>query len=275
MLVEPLNELGHPGIEKRKSLPVPEPYEVLPAGLDRSKMPKALAIIMDGNGRWARERSKPRVHGHRMGADSVRSITREAARLDIKELTFYAFSTENWSRPFYEVKLLMKLLKDYLVNERQEILENNIVFRAIGQLDRLPKDVYAEYAKTRELSAANTGMVMRLALSYGARHEIFEAAKAMAKFARHDPKAYATLAPNDFRRFLYDPEMLDPDLLIRTSNESRLSNFLLWHLSYSEIYITKTHWPDFREAALHQALHAYAKRERRYGGLLERSATQG
>lgn len=234
---------------------------------DLERLPGSVAIIMDGNGRWAEERHKSRVSGHRVGAESVRVITRACARIGIEELTLYAFSTENWSRPRREVAALMRLLKKYLVDERREIMDNGIVFRAIGQLDRLPADVRRQYEKTRDMSADNGGMVLRLALSYGARQEIFDAARRMADLAREDPAAYAALEPEDFRRFLYDPEMRDPDLLIRTSYERRISNFLLWQLSYTEIYITRTHWPDFREDELRAAFRDYAARDRRFGNI--------
>jgi undecaprenyl diphosphate synthase len=240
----------------------PEPF-------DKNKAPESIAIIMDGNGRWAGERELARAQGHRAGAESVRTITQECARLGVKELTLYAFSTENWRRPEGEIALLMELLKEFLIGERSEIMTNDIVFRAIGQLDRLPPDVLTEYEATRDMSARNQGMILRLALSYGSRLEIFEAAKKLVEVAKHDPERYQSLESNDFRQFLYDPDMRDPDLLIRTSFERRISNFLLWQISYSEIYITKTHWPDFRVAQLHEALADFAGRERRFGGLID------
>lgn len=233
------------------------------------KRPEAIAIIMDGNGRWARERGKTRSRGHSEGAESVRAVTRECARLGLRELTLYAFSTENWSRPRHETGFLMTLLKRFLVKERAEIMDNGIVFRAIGQLDQLPADVRREYETTRDMSADNGGMILRLALSYGSRQEIFQAARAMAALAASDPEAYAALGPDDFRRFLHDPEMRDPDLLIRTSNERRLSNFLLWQLSYTELHVTPVHWPDFREPELHAAIVDFAGRQRRFGGLID------
>lgn len=235
--------------------------------LERARLPQSLAIIMDGNGRWAEERQSRRAVGHRIGAESVRTITRECARLGLKELTLYAFSTENWQRPKYEIVLLMKLLKRFLIHERKEIMENGIVFRAIGQLDRLPADVLREYERTRDMSADNPGMILRLALSYGARQEILDAAKKMAALIKDHPEQAAQLKADDFRQFLYDPEMRDPDLLIRSSYERRVSNFLLWQISYTELYITKTHWPDFRVAELHEAFRDYAGRHRRFGGL--------
>ncbi len=229
------------------------------------KLPDSIAIIMDGNGRWAQERGQPRAKGHEVGAESVRAVTRECARLGLKELTLYAFSTENWKRPVEEVGLLMQLLERYLVQERSEIMENGIVFRAVGELDRLPPRVHAEYEKTRDMSAKNGGMVLRLALSYGSRLELLKAVKKIAALPAAEIDA---LGEDDVRRFLYDPEMRDPDLLVRTAGEQRLSNFFLWQASYAELYFTKTLWPDFREEALHEAFRAYGERVRRFGGLV-------
>jgi undecaprenyl diphosphate synthase len=229
------------------------------------KLPDSLAIIMDGNGRWAEERGFPRAKGHEVGAESVRAITRECAKLKLKELTLYAFSTENWKRPVTEVGLLMELLERYLVQERSEIMENGIVFRAVGELDRLPPKVRAEYEETREMSAKNGGMVLRLALSYGSRLELLKAAQKIASLPESERDA---LGEEDLKRFFYDPSMRDPDLLVRTAGEQRLSNFLLWQASYSELYFTKTLWPDFREPALHEAFGAYSERVRRFGGLV-------
>jgi undecaprenyl diphosphate synthase len=229
------------------------------------KLPDAIAIIMDGNGRWAQDRDLPRAKGHEVGAESVRAVTRECARLGLKELTLYAFSTENWKRPVDEVGLLMQLLERYLVQERAEIMENGIVFRAVGELDRLPPRVSDEYEKTRDMSAKNGGMVLRLALSYGSRLELLKAAQ---KIAALPVDEIAKLGEDDLRRFFYDSSMRDPDLLVRTAGEQRLSNFFLWQASYSELYFTKTLWPDFREAALHEAFRAYGERVRRFGGLV-------
>ena len=235
-------------------------------GSEEGPLPRAVAIIMDGNGRWARERGEPRLRGHEVGAESVRAITRACARLGVEELTLYAFSTENWRRTPDEVEGLMGLLERYLVEERAEIMENGLRFRAIGELDRLPDRVLQEYERTRAMSEGNQGMVLRLALSYGGRRELLRAAQAVARLAvREGLDAALALDEDDLRRFLYDPEMRDPDLLIRTAGEQRLSNFLLWQLSYAEIYVTETMWPEFREAALGEALRAFARRERRFG----------
>jgi len=229
-------------------------------------LPESVAIIMDGNGRWAQERGEPRFHGHEVGAESVRAVTRECARLGIKELTLYAFSTENWRRSDEEVALLMALLSRFLVQERDEIMDNGIVFRAVGELDRLPPSVREEYERTREMSADNGGMILRLALSYGSRRELLRAAQGVARLAlEQGMDAVEALEEDDLRRFLYDPSMRDPDLLIRTAGEMRLSNFLLWQISYAELYVADCCWPEFREEQLHTALRSYAARERRYG----------
>lgn len=242
------------------SLPGPESFP---------RLPRALAVIMDGNGRWAEERGLPRWRGHEVGAESVRAITRECARLGISELTLYAFSTENWRRPPEEVRLLMELLERYLVGERREIMDNGIVFRAMGELERLPASVRREYEATRDMSAGNGGMVLRLALSYGARRELLHAARGVARLAlERGMAAVEALEEDDLRRFLYDPTMLDPDLLIRTAGEMRLSNFLLWQVSYAELHVAEETWPAFREPELHAALRAYAGRVRRFGDVV-------
>ncbi len=231
------------------------------------RLPEAIAIIMDGNGRWAELQGQPHLRGHEVGAESVRSITRECARLGVKELTLYAFSTENWRRSADEVSGLMQLLLRYLIEERDEIMDNQIRFRAIGELDRLPDSVRQEYETTRAMSEHNTGMVLRLALSYGARRELLRAAQQVARLALEEGlDAALELDEDDLRRYLYDPEMRDPDLLIRTASEMRVSNFLLWQISYSEFYVSDVLWPEFREEQLHTALRAYAARERRFGG---------
>ena len=243
-----------------------DPTPERPTRADFGHLPRAVAIIMDGNGRWAEAQGLPTLRGHERGAESVRAVTREAARLGIEELTLYAFSTENWRRSQDEVTGLMELLRRYLVEERAEIMENGIRFRAIGELDRLPDEIQAEFATTRDLSAANTGMVLRLALSYGGRRELLRAAQAVARLALEEGlERVMDLEEDDLRRFLYDPDMADPDLLVRTAGEMRVSNFLLWQISYAEFVASDVLWPDFREEALHAALRAYAARERRFG----------
>lgn len=230
-------------------------------------VPRHVAMIMDGNGRWACRQGLPRHRGHAEGAESVRVIVRECARLGVEQLTLYAFSTENWRRPTTEVRFLMELLRKFLIAELPEIMENRICLRAIGRLEELPDRVRKQLQKTIDASAGNTGMVLRLALNYGGRQEIMDAAARIAEAARKGEVDPRKLTESEWRRYLYDPEMTDPDLLIRTGGESRVSNFLLWEMSYTEFCFTGTCWPEFREAQLRQAFADYASRERRFGGL--------
>jgi undecaprenyl diphosphate synthase len=228
-----------------------------------SPVPNHVAIIMDGNGRWAAQRHLPRVEGHRAGIASVRDVVESSARLGIGVLTLYAFSIENWKRPRAEVNTLMTLLKRYIRLELSTLNANNIRFRVIGRPEELSIDVQDELAIGVRQTAGNTGMLFNIALNYGGRAEIVDAARrAMA----------AGLAPEDldeqrFGGFLYTAGQPDPDLLIRTSGEMRVSNFLLWQIAYSEIWVTETLWPDFRRRDLLQAVLAYQKRDRRYGGI--------
>ena len=229
--------------------------------------PRHIAIIMDGNGRWARQRGKPRAAGHRAGAGRVREITTECARLGLDQLTLYAFSKENWTRPKTEVSALMRLLSRYLVQERPTLMKNNIRFRAIGSVEDLPKGPLAEIRKTEQISAGNTGMTFGVALSYGGRDEIVHAAKSLAEEARSGRLDPASITEELFATRLYTAGMPDPDLLIRTAGEMRVSNFLLWQISYAELYVTDVLWPDFGAEELHKAIQAYARRERRFGGV--------
>ena len=232
-----------------------------------AETPRHIAIIMDGNGRWAEARGLPRRAGHEEGAVSVREVTRECARLGVGYLTLYAFSRENWKRPKAEVAFLMRLLKRYLVAERREILDNGIRFAATGRLAELPADVQAEIARTRELSAKSGGMTLCLALNYGGRTEIVDAARAFARAVAEGRARVDDLTEESFHGYLYQPGMPDPDLLIRTAGEMRLSNFLLWESSYAELYVTPVCWPEFRRAELHEAIRTYGGRVRRYGGI--------
>ncbi len=229
------------------------------------KVPQHVAIVMDGNGRWAEGRGWPRVRGHEEGAESVREITRACREAGVKALTLYSFSTENWKRPEDEVGALMGLLARYLVQERREILDNGVRLNAIGQLERLPLAVRAALKELMHASRDNKGMVLTLALSYGSRSEIVEAAKALAKKA-----ASGRLRPDQIDEAAFAAELQtaglpDPDLLIRTSGELRLSNFMLWQLAYAELYVTDTLWPDFRRPQLAEAFEVFGKRERRFG----------
>jgi undecaprenyl diphosphate synthase len=234
------------------------------------KIPRHVALIMDGNGRWAHERGLPRIEGHREGAQSVRAVLRAAANAGIEFLTVYAFSTENWKRPPQEVDGLMKLLIQSLDTYEQELHENRIRLRVMGQFERLPLPVRKRLRKTMDATADYAGHTFIVALSYGSRMEITDAVRRIAEQA-----AAGTLPPNQISEqtvadHLYLPDVPDPELMIRTSGEMRLSNFLLWQLSYAEFYITEKYWPDFREEDFFLALKAFNRRDRRYGGVRER-----
>jgi undecaprenyl diphosphate synthase len=236
-------------------------------GVDPERLPRHVAVIMDGNGRWAQRRGRARIWGHRAGVASVRAVATECARLGIERLTLYAFSQENWKRPPREVALLWKLLRQFLVRERDEILANEMRFEAVGRLDGLPDFVRRELDETTRLSARQPGMVLCLALNYGGRAEIVDAARALAEKARRGELDPAKIDEAVFARHLYAPRAPDPDLLVRTAGEIRVSNFLLWQISYAEFHVTPLCWPEFRESALHEALRDYARRDRRFGAL--------
>lgn len=230
-----------------------------------STSPRHVAIIMDGNGRWAQSRGVPRAKGHEAGADSVRAVVRECRKRGVEALTLYSFSTENWKRPPDEVSALMSLLKTYVLQERLELMDQGIKVRVIGQMSRLPLFVRKPLGVLCKDSATNSGMVLNLALSYGSRAEIVSVVRQVARDAvdgKLDPDAITEQAVTDR---LYTAGLPDPDLLIRTSGELRLSNFLLWQLAYTEIYVTDTYWPDFREPQLEEAFKDFAGRRRRFG----------
>ena len=227
------------------------------------RLPEHIAVIMDGNGRWAAQRHLPRVEGHRAGIESVREVVEGSARLGIKVLTLYAFSVENWKRPASEVSTLMMLLKRYLRLELSTLLRNNIRFRVIGRAADLAPDIRDELAASEAKTAGSTGMLFNIALNYGGRAEIVEAARRLLE-AGIQPEE---LDEHRFAGFLYTAGQPDPDLLIRTSGEMRVSNFLLWQIAYAEIWVTDTLWPDFRKQHLLEAVLAYQKRDRRYGGI--------
>jgi undecaprenyl diphosphate synthase len=237
--------------------------EALARQVTFDRLPRHVAIIMDGNGRWAGQRHLPRVEGHRAGIDAVRDVVETSARLGLEVLTLYAFSVENWKRPATEVSTLMMLLKRYLRSELSTLLRNNIRFKVIGRPEALSPDVLSELSDAERKTAANTGMLFNIALNYGGRSEIVDAVRrALA----------AGLEPQDvdeerFSGLLYTAGQPDPDLLIRTSGEMRVSNFLLWQIAYAEIWVTDTLWPDFRCRHLLEAVLAYQKRDRRYGGI--------
>ena len=237
--------------------------EVMARQVDFARLPSHIAVIMDGNGRWAAQRHLPRAEGHRAGIDAVRDAVEMSARLGVQVLTLYAFSVENWKRPESEVSVLMELLKRYLRLELDTLTRNDIRFRVIGREEELPPDVREELAAGQRKTADNAGMLFNIALNYGGRAEIVAAAR-RALAAGLDPE---DLDEDRFGTLLYTAGQPDPDLLIRTSGELRVSNFLLWQIAYAEIWVTDTLWPDFRARHLLEAILAYQKRERRYGGI--------
>ena len=239
------------------------PEEALARQVNFDRLPQHVAVIMDGNGRWAAQRHLPRVEGHRAGIESVRDIVESSARLGIGVLTLYAFSVENWKRPATEVSTLMSLLKRYLRLELSTLLRNNIRFQVIGRTEDLASDIRSELTAAEDKTGANTGMQFNIALNYGGRAEIVEAVK---KMMAAGVRAEELDEPR-FSEFLYTAGQPDPDLLMRTSGEMRISNFLLWQIAYAEIWVTDTLWPDFRKRDLLEAILAYQKRDRRYGGI--------
>lgn len=229
------------------------------------KLPRHLAVIMDGNGRWAKERMLRRIVGHQKGVETVRTVVEESSRLGIRYLTLFAFSSENWLRPKTEVRALMSLLKRYVKTEISRMMQNNIRFNVIGNRDDLPADVNLELDAAMAKTAGNTGMTLTLALSYGGRQEIVRAASLMAADIAAGRIAPAAADEAVFSGYLYSAGMPEPDFLIRTSGEMRISNFLLWQLAYTELYFTDVNWPDFDTSELHKALSDYQARERRFG----------
>lgn len=230
--------------------------------IDRNKLPAHIAIIMDGNGRWAEKKNLDRISGHREGMKSVRSVVKAAKDLGISHVTLYAFSAQNWQRPKTEVDALMELLKQYLLKECGKLIENGVRLRAIGRLHELPRDVYEVLMDTIEKTEACREITLTLALSYGGREEIIDAVK---KIVTDRGSALGNIDQTSFSRFLYTSDIPEPDLLIRTSGEMRLSNFMLWQIAYTEIYVTRTLWPNFRRRHLIKAILNYQKRERRFG----------
>ena len=244
-------------------IPAGGPEEELARQVTQERLPRHVAIIMDGNGRWAGQRHLPRVEGHRAGIDAVRDVVETSARLGLEVLTLYAFSVENWKRPAAEVSTLMMLLKRYLRSELTTLLKNNIRFHVIGRTEALSPDVLEELRDAERKTASNTGMLFNIALNYGGRSEIVDAAR-RAMASGLDPQ---DLDEQAFASFLYTAGQPDPDLLIRTSGEMRVSNFLLWQIAYAEIWVTDTLWPDFRCRHLLEGVLAYQKRDRRFGGI--------
>ncbi|HMO14233.1 MAG TPA: isoprenyl transferase [Pirellulaceae bacterium] len=233
------------------------------------KRPKHIAVIMDGNGRWALQQQLPRIKGHQQGAVRVREVTEECARLKIGQLTLYCLSSENWKRPQNELDFLMLLLQQYLIQERGTLLDNNIRLKVIGSRERLPENVLKEMDRTVEMTDGNTGTCLCLAINYGGRSEIVEAVREIARKVQSGQIQPQQIDENLVSNHLYTAGMPDPDLLIRTAGEMRLSNYLLWQISYSELWITDRCWPEFGTSQLRQAIKDYSQRVRRFGGLAQ------
>jgi len=234
-------------------------------GITPDRMPRHIAIIMDGNGRWAKKKGLPRVDGHRRGGKTVEKIAQCCVDFGIESLTLYSFSIENWKRPKVEVNALMYLYTQYLIEIRSTLMKNNVKLIHLGRLAGLPASVQNELRKTMEITDANTGMILALALNYSGRAEIIDATQKIAKEYKNGKLLLKDINEQCVNRHLYTAGLAEPDLLIRTANEMRISNFLLWQISYSEFYVTKTLWPDFKKSSLEKAILAYAKRIRRFG----------
>ncbi len=241
--------------------------ETLLDKIDLKRLPRHVAVIMDGNGRWARARNLPRVEGHRSGIASVREIVETAARLELQVITLYAFSVENWKRPRYEVATLMMLLKEYLRKELATLMDNNIRFTPIGRIEGLDPSVQRELRYAQEKTAGNTGLLFQIALNYGGRAEIVDTVNRIMATLREKDMSDALIDESFFADHLYTANVADPDLLIRTSGELRVSNFLLWQIAYAEIHVTKVLWPDFRRRHLFEAIIDFQARDRRYGAV--------
>ncbi len=241
------------------------PVRDLLKALDRDKLPQHVAVIMDGNGRWAAQKSLSRIQGHREGVKAVRDTVKTCRELNIPFVTLYAFSKENWDRPMEEVRALMDLLKSYLIIEERTLIKNNIRLQAIGDLSDLPPPVLSVLQTMIDRTRKNSAMVLNLALSYGGRTEILRAMNKLFRTREKSGNGLREIEEQEFSRYLYTAGMPDPDLLIRTSGEYRLSNFMLWQMAYTELYVTDTLWPDFRKRDLLEAILDYQRRERRFG----------
>ncbi len=235
--------------------------------IDLNKVPTHIAIIMDGNGRWAKSKFLPRTAGHKAGVETIRKVLKECQRLGVKHLTLYAFSTENWKRPKLEVDTLMNLLSTYLKKEVRELHKNNVKISTIGDIDKLPKSCIDELERAYELTKFNTGVNLNLALNYGARYDIKNAVIDIVKDTKCGKLDIEDINEDTITNYLSTKSIKEPDLIIRTSGEQRLSNFLLWEAAYSEFYFTDIHWPDFNEEQLQKAIYIYQNRDRRFGGL--------
>lgn len=247
---------------------LPIPVDSL-ADLPAERLPRHVAIIMDGNGRWAQRQNLPRIEGHRRGVASVRRTVEEAARLHLEQLTLYCLSSENWKRPQHELDFLMHLLEQYMIEERSTIMRQNVIVSVIGRRDGIPQQTLNEMDKTVEMSAANSGTRLCLAINYGGRGEIVDAVRRIAAEAKSGQLDPQTIDEQTIASHLYSAGMSDPDLLIRTAGEMRVSNFLLWQISYAELWVTDRCWPEFEIADFHQAIRDFAARDRRFGGLSE------
>jgi undecaprenyl diphosphate synthase len=245
----------------------PTTASVAALGIPPEKLPRHIAVIMDGNGRWAQRQGLPRIEGHRRGAAAVQRVTEECARLGIKQLTLYCLSSENWKRPQQELDFLLQLLQQYMIEQRATVREHNIRVCVIGRREGIPKDVWTEVDKSVALSQSNTGLRVCLAINYGARREIVDAVRSIAVLVQAGQIQPDAIGEETLAAHLYTAGMCDPDLLIRTAGEMRLSNFLLWQISYAEIWVTDRCWPEFDEDLLRQAIRDYAARDRRFGGL--------
>lgn len=246
--------------------------ETLLERIDLTRLPRHVAVIMDGNGRWAQARNLHRVEGHRAGITSVREIVETAARLELRVITLYAFSVENWKRPRYEVATLMMLLKEYLRKELATLMDNNIRFTAIGRVDGLDPSVQRELKYAEDQTARNSGLLFQIALNYGGRAEIVDTVNRIMAVLREREMSDAVIDEQFFSDHLYTANIDDPDLLIRTSGELRVSNFLLWQIAYAEIHVTKVLWPDFRRRHLFEAIIDFQSRDRRFGAVDESDA---
>ncbi len=250
---------------------MPEPLDPQQElGLRREQLPRHVAIIMDGNGRWANLRGQPRIQGHIEGAGNVRQIVTYCAQLGLEALTLYSFSTENWRRPKAEVDALMQLYADYLVRERPTVMDNNVRLIQVGRREGLPESVIRELQTTENMSRTNTGLKLCLAINYGSRQEIVDAVQAIARKVQAGQLSPGAINETAISNHLYTVGVADPDLLIRTAGEMRISNFLLWQISYAELYVTDVLWPDFRREHLAEAIHSFASRERRFGAAIDR-----
>ncbi len=252
--------------------------EKIPAALldvPRERWPRHLAVIMDGNGRWAQRQGLPRIEGHRCGVNSVRKITEECSRLGVEQLTLYCLSSENWKRPQQEIDFLMHLLEQYMIEERTTIMDNNVRVRMLGRRTNIPEQVLLELDKTVAMSSANDGMWLNLAINYGGRAELVDAVRAIGSKVAAEEFAVNEIDEQTISDHLYTTGSADPDLMIRTAGEMRISNFLLWQISYAEIWVTDKCWPEFDESTLHEAICDFAARNRKFGGLVTDAGSKG